>query len=209
MLKLRLQYFGYLMWGVDSMEKTLMLGKIEGRKRRGRQRMRWQDGIIASMDMGSSKLQDIVKDREAWHAAVLAVAKRWTWPSYWTTMWNASIPDSSPGKESTCNAGHPGSIAGSGRSTGEGIGYPSQYSWASPVAQLIKNPPAMQATRFDYWVRKIHWRRERLPTPVFWPGEWTVVLLSDSFAVEMMIFCRFGNKWRWRPGQFYVRQRIY
>ena len=60
------------------MEKTLMLGKIEGRKRRGRQRMRWQDGIIASMDMGSSKLQDIVKDREAWHAAVHAVAKRWT-----------------------------------------------------------------------------------------------------------------------------------
>ena len=75
--------------------------------------------------------------------------------------------DSSVGKESACSAGDPGSIPGSGRSAGERIGYPLKYSWASLVAQLVKNPLAMQET----WVEKIPWRRERLPTPIFWPGE--------------------------------------
>ena len=82
------------------------------------------------------------------------------------------FPDSSVGKESTCSAGDPSSIPGSGRSPGEGIGYPLQYSWTSLVAQLVKNPPAMRKTWVIYpWVRKIHWRKERLPTPIFWPGE--------------------------------------
>ena len=81
------------------------------------------------------------------------------------------FPDSSVDKESTCNAGDLCSIPGSGRSAGEGIGYPLQYSWASLVAQLVKNPPAMWRLGFDPWVRKMPWRRERLPTPVFWPEE--------------------------------------
>ena len=117
MLKLKLQHFGHLMWRVDSFEKILMLGKIEGRRRRGRQRMRWLDGITNSMDMSLGKLQELVMDREAWRAAVHGVKKtdrlNWTGVPRRLSWWLSR-------KETACNAGDAGSFPGSGRSLGRG-----------------------------------------------------------------------------------------
>ena len=146
MLKLKLQNFGHLMRRVDSLEKTVMLGGIGGRRRRGWQRMRWLDGITDLMGMGLGRLRELVMDMEAWRAEIHGVTKSQTWLSDWTEL-----------NEIYFQLGH----------TKRWLGFPGGTSGKEPACQCRRR----KRCEFDSWVGKIPWRRKWQPTSLFLPGE--------------------------------------
>ena len=197
MLKLKLQYFGHLMRRADSLEKTLMLGKIEGRRGRGQQRMSWVDGITNSVDVSLSKLWEMVKDKEVWHAAVNGVTKSWTWLSYWTTIIRSRI-----GPENLHVNKFPGDVDPAGPWTTLwtiSLGYLASHKWTFLVQSLpipFVYPPTSCPELCDSAVwNYLWWISEKAMAPHSSTLAWKIPWTEELGRLQSMGSLRVGHNW--------------